>query len=365
MLQKGKITIRQLTIFVMLYTVGSAILIIPSILAAKAKQDAWIAALIGIGLGLLVIPVYMALGKRFPNMTFAEYSEVILGKWLGKATFAIFFFYVFIIAVLTLRNIGDFLTTQIMQQTPIQAIHICVMVVVIMGVKLGLEPLARAAELFFPWVILLLMMLFVLLAPQVEMKNMQPILEEGFFPVLKATISIFTFPFLGTVTFLMILPAVNRIEKAGRALFTGMLLGGLVLTVITVLSITVLGADQVARNSFPSYAIARKINIGNFLERIEAILAIIWILTIYFRLSIMHYALVQGIAVSLRLRSHRFLTIPLGVIIVGFSIFTVPNSTYLATFNKTTLPLFVFTIGLLLPLLLLLVAVLRKVSRAN
>jgi spore germination protein KB len=297
-------------------------------------------------------------------MTLAEYSEMILGKWLGKAAFALFFIYVFITAVLTLRNIGDFLTTQIMQQTPIQAIHICVMLVVIMGVKLGIEPLARAAELFFPWVILLLIMLVVLLAPQVELKNMQPVLEEGLLPVLKATILTFAFPFLGTVTFLMIYPAVNQIEKAGRAVFTGMLLGGLILTLITVISISVLGPDQVARHSFPSYAIARKINIGHFIERIEAILGIIWILTIYFRLSLMHYVLVLSLAESLRLREHRFLALPLGVVIVAFSIFSVPNITYLSTFNKTTMPLLVFTIALLL-LLLLLVAVLRKVNRAK
>lgn len=364
MLEKGRISIRQLTIFVMLYTVGSAILIIPSILASNAKQDAWIAALSGMCLGLLVIPMYMALAKRFPKMTLAEYSEMILGKWLGKAAFALFFIYVFITTVLTLRNIGDFLTTQIMLQTPIQAIHICVMLVVIMGVKLGIEPLARAAELFFPWIILLLIMLFVLLAPQVEFKNLQPVLEEGFLPVLKATIPTFAFPFLGAVTFLMIYPAVNQIEKAGRAVFTGMLLGGLVLTVITVISLSVLGPDQVARHSFPSYAIARKINIGHFLERIEAMLAIIWILTIYFRLSLMHYVLVLGIAESLRLRSYRFLALPLGVVIVAFSIFLVPNITYLSAFNKTTMPILVFTIALLL-LLLLLVAVLRKVNRAK
>ncbi|MDF2717662.1 MAG: yndE 2, partial [Paenibacillus sp.] len=108
-----------------------------------------------------------------------------------------------------------------------------------------------------------------------------------------------------------------------------------------------------------------KINIGHFLERIEAILAIIWILTIYFRLTVMHYALVLGIAESLRLRAHRFLALPLGVVIVAFSIFSVPNSTYLSTFNKTTLPIFIFTIALLLPFLLLLVAVLRKVNRAK
>ncbi|MBP1992239.1 GerAB/ArcD/ProY family transporter [Paenibacillus eucommiae] len=360
MLEKGKISVRQFTILVTLYLVGSAILIIPSILASKAKQDAWIAAIAAVCLSLLIIPLYIALGKRFPNMTFAEYSEVILGRWLGKVAIALFLIYVFVSAALTLRNIGDFMTTQIMQDTPIQAVHILFMIVVVMGVKLGLEPLARAAELFFPFIVLLIIILVLLIAPQMKMVNLQPVLDEGFFPVLKATIAFSTFPFLGSVTFLMIFPAVNRIEKAGKALFIGVLLAGVILTVIAVVGISVIGADHAARSSFPSYEIARRINIGDFLERIEAIMAIIWFLTIFFRLSIMHYVLSLGIAQTLRLSQYQVLAIPLGVFIIPFSIFLVPNTTYLSTFNKITLPVFIFTIALLLPLLLLIVAVFRK-----
>lgn len=109
MLESGKISGRQFSIIVMLYLIGSAILIIPSILAAEAKQDAWIAALLTIGIALLFIPVYISLGTRFPNKTFAEYIEVIFGKWLGKAV-SLFFFILFplLIAALTLRNIRDF-----------------------------------------------------------------------------------------------------------------------------------------------------------------------------------------------------------------------------------------------------------------
>jgi spore germination protein KB len=360
MLEKGKISIRQFTILVTLYMVGSAILIIPSILASKAKQDAWIAAIAAVCLGLLVIPLYIALGKRFSNMTIAEYSEVILGRWLGKTAFALFFIYVFISAALTLRNIGDFMTTQILEDTPIYAVHILFMIVVVMGVKLGLEPLARAAELFFPWIVLLIIVLVLLLTPQMKMVNMQPVLVEGFFPVLKATIPFSTFPFLGAVTFLMIYPTVNRIEKAGKALFVGVLLGGVILTVIAVVCIAVIGPDQAARHVFPSYEMARRINIGDFLERFEAIMAIIWILTIYFRMTIMHYVLALGIAQTLRIREYQVLAIPLGVILVVFSIFIVPNSTYLSTFNQITLPIFIFTIALLLPLILLIVAIFRK-----
>lgn len=41
---QGKISARQLMILTTLYTVGSAILIIPSGMAFVAKQDAWLAA---------------------------------------------------------------------------------------------------------------------------------------------------------------------------------------------------------------------------------------------------------------------------------------------------------------------------------
>lgn len=41
---QGKISARQLMILTILYTVGSAILIIPSGMAFVAKQDAWLAA---------------------------------------------------------------------------------------------------------------------------------------------------------------------------------------------------------------------------------------------------------------------------------------------------------------------------------
>lgn len=360
MLEKGKISVRQFSMIVAFFIVGSAILIIPSILTAKAKQDAWISAVLSVGIGLLIIPLYNALGKRFPDMNFAQYCEVILGRWPGKAVFLLFLTYPFIGAALTLRNIGDFMSTQILRETPIQAIHILFIAVVVMGVRLGLEPLARAAELFFPWISMLSVVLIVLVSPQMKGVNMLPLLENGFMPVVKGSIPFITFPFLGTVVFLMLFPAVNRIEKAGKAMFAGELVGGLLLIVITILGITVIGPEQLVRSSFPSYEIARRISIGDFLERIEAIMAIIWVLTIFFRLSVLIYVLTLGLAQAFNFREHRFLAVPIGFVIVPCSIFFVPNSTYLSNFNKTILPVYLPTFGLFLPFLLLVVAVIRK-----
>ncbi|MDQ6420225.1 endospore germination permease [Paenibacillus sp. LHD-117] len=366
MVQKHqKITNRQFAIIVALYIIGIAILIIPSYLTVAAKQDAWIAAILTVGAALAIIPLYNALGRRFPDKTFAEYTEEILGRWIGKAVSFLFFIgFPFLIAALTLRGIGDFMTTQVIPETPIQAVHILFMAVVVMGARLGLEPLVRAAEIFFPWIMLLFALLVVFISPQIKLDNLLPIMEGGIKPIVMASIPFFSFPFLDLAMLLMIYPYVNQTEKAGKAMFIGVLIGGIILCVITALSILVLGADQTARNTFPSYVITKNISIGDFLERIEAIMAIIWFITSYFRLALLFYITALGLTQCLNLRDYKVITLPLAMIVLVFSITAAPHSIYLMNFIPVG-GVYAPTYGLLLPILLLSVAVVRKKGSHN
>ncbi|GJM76968.1 hypothetical protein HMSSN036_91840 [Paenibacillus macerans] len=63
------ISLRQLTIVTILFTVGSAILITPSGMAESARQDAWIAGLIGIGAGLPLVWMMAKLVNLYPQKT--------------------------------------------------------------------------------------------------------------------------------------------------------------------------------------------------------------------------------------------------------------------------------------------------------
>nr|WP_319800740.1 GerAB/ArcD/ProY family transporter [Brevibacillus borstelensis] len=101
MLEQGKINIRQLTVLVIAFTMGTSFLLGPSPLALEAKQNAWIAAIIGIVIDLVLIVMYVALGNLFPGMTLAQYSEKILGKWPGKLISLLFFsFFIFLSALM-------------------------------------------------------------------------------------------------------------------------------------------------------------------------------------------------------------------------------------------------------------------------
>ncbi|WP_232696505.1 GerAB/ArcD/ProY family transporter [Brevibacillus daliensis] len=366
MLEKGKIGSRQLTILVILYTIGDSILVIPSIVASEAKQDAWISGIFSVAIApLLVVFLYDALRKCYPDLSLVEYSQKILGKWLGIAISLVFISYFFITTATYLREIGDFMTSHIMSETPIQVIMFLFMSIVLMATRLGLEPLARSAEILFPFVVLLLSSLMIFLLPEIQFQNLQPVLEEGLKPVIRGSISFLILPFMEPVAVLMILPFVSQKDRIRKSLFVGQWLAGSVLIIITMLAILVLGADSTARQIYPSYQLAKKINIANFLTRLEAILAVIWFTTMFIRLSLFFYVTVLGLAQTLKLQDYRSLVFPLGMILIVFTLIMAPNIVYYNNLISDIWPFYAMTVGFLLPLLLLTIAKVQKNDGSN
>lgn len=361
MLQE-KISRNQFAILVMMFTVGSSILILPSGLAAEAKQDAWIAALIAIAVGVALVVLYTALGNRYSTMTLPEYSEIILGKWLGKMVSILYFAFFFLLSALVLRNIGDFLSTYELPHTPIAVTHIVFLLVVIMSIRLGLETFSRTAEFFFPWVIALIFVLLFAIAPQIELKNLQPIMGEGVKPIIRASIPFVGSPILELVVFLMVIPAINRKQGGKMGFLTGYLMGGIVLFLVSIFTVLVLGVDVTSRKIYPSYTLAKQINIGNFIQRVEAIASFLWFITIFIKLSLSFYASAFCLAHILKLKDYRVVIFPLAIIMLVLSLVAYPNTAYFLTFVSATWPFLALMYGLILPLLLFLISSFTKKS---
>lgn len=124
--------------------------------------------------------------------------------------------------------------------------------------------------------------------------------------------------------------------------------------------VTVLGFEKTAGEIYPSYELTKKINIGNFIQRIEGLIASLWIITLYFKTTLYFYAAVLGMAQILNLKDYRPLTLPLGMIAVVLSLVIFPNIIYQKYFDFTTGNSLTLSIGLFLPLLLIVVYAIRK-----
>ncbi|MFC5447467.1 GerAB/ArcD/ProY family transporter [Paenibacillus aestuarii] len=361
-----KITVRQFAVIVMIFTIGTTILISPSGLAAITKQDAWLAAILGVALSLLIVCLYNRISDYFPDMTLVEYNEKVFGKVLGKMFSLFFILFSFLGAATVLFHLGNFITTQVMPETPIEAVIIVFAIIVVMGVRLGVETLVRAAEIFFPWIIMLFTILVVSLLPNIRIEKLQPMFTTGGKSLLKAAISLAGTTSLPLIVLLMVFPAhVNRYLKAKKAFLLATLLGGTCFVIITFICISVLGALNTERHMYPSYALAKQINIGNFLERVEILIAGIWFLTVYFKTTFYLYSSVMGLAQLLNIEDYRPLVMPIGMILVVCSLVIYPNVAYMTEFDTETWVPVALTIGLMYPLLILGVAAFRESMTKN
>ncbi|MEC0228994.1 GerAB/ArcD/ProY family transporter [Paenibacillus alba] len=363
MIEKGQIGVHQFTILTILFTVGSSILIAPSELAYEARTDAWIAALLGLLVGLLLVILFYTLGSRFAGKTLVAYCEELLGKWLGKAISFLYFCFFFILATLVLRNLGDFITTQVLVDTPLQFTHIFFLTIVILGIRNGLETFTRTSEIFLPWVLLFFFLMFIFLPSQFDPKFVLPVLGYGLKPIIRASVPLIGTPYLELVVFLVIIPFVKTTKKLGKSFLIGVSIGGSLLVLISLFSILVLGDKLTAVQMYPSYSLAKKISIGSFLERLEVIMAGIWFITIYFKLTICFYAATMTFGEIFKLKEVKQLYLPLGMVLIVFSIVSFPDVAYFIQFASKIWVFYSGTFGLVIPLILLALAFYRKKTK--
>ncbi|MNV67112.1 Spore germination protein YndE [compost metagenome] len=193
-----------------------------------------------------------------------------------------------------------------------------------------------------------------------EIVRILPLLEDGIKPVLRGSISISAYTFLEPVVFLMFLPYVNQQKKITKALLQGCFLGGIIIFLTVTVSVLVLGPDLTTRDIYPSYNIARRISVGGIFERVEAMIALMWMLTLFIEVTLYFYAFVLGLSQLLNLKEFRVLTLPTGMILIALAPLIAPNYTYYNAVFDNYWVYYIITFGLFLPLVLLSVGMFRR-----
>jgi spore germination protein KB len=203
-LDNGKITAHQFKVLVILIFLGTAVLLMPGTLATAAKQDAWIAAGLGTVGSLALVWFYSIVGKQIGNLTLIGYIKKVFGRRIGAAVSFVFVSFLYLNSATLVWVVGSFMTTQLMTETPVMVINSIYMAVVVVGSRLGLETTARCGEILFPWVIGGLIFLLLFSVPEVDIKNVQPLLEGGIKPIIQGAVIFQAFISLTLAVLLMI-----------------------------------------------------------------------------------------------------------------------------------------------------------------
>ncbi|MBE3581237.1 MAG: endospore germination permease [Thermoanaerobacteraceae bacterium] len=339
----------------------TAILFLPSLLVSRAQQDAWISVIVAT---LLTVPLAVLIGwllGRFPGKTLFQASEAILGKILGKA-FTLLYVLAFVqLNAIILREFGEFLVAAVMPETPLIVFTATLAALAIYASRNGIEVIARSTQFILPLMVSFFVIVLVLAAPKMSLRNLFPLFEGGIRPILGG--AIITWGFTGEIIVMAIIGGfIHPPQGVKRSLFLGLAGIPVFLTLAVIGGLLVFGAFEAGRLTFLAFSLARVISIGNFLERIEVLFMAIWVGGVFIKVTLNLYIAALGLATAANLTEYRPLCAPLAALTVVLSTWLFDSLTRVFFFVEQVFPIWALIWEFIIPFSLGFMALVRKVE---
>ncbi len=351
-----------MTLLTFTFVISTGTLFIPAIVAQKAGQDGWISVLIGGFAGVLVVLIVTSLGLRHPEKSLIEYSEIIIGKWPGKVIgFVYILFYLHLTSII-IREISSTIQSTLLPNSSLQGITIIIFLASAYSVKMGLETITRANVLNLIVTFMAIFIVLFLLLKDMNPEMLTPVLGSGIVPVLKGSFSPAGW-FCEGVSIAFIMPFINKPKETRLCSLIGILWAAVTLSFMAALVFMVFGPQFTSILTFPTLEAVRYINVGQYIQRVEIMFLMPWIVSNYIKICFFYYITVLIISKWFKIEKTKTLVIPIGLVIFTMSLALFKNSVDLSSFLTQAWGFYSLPIELGIPALLLSIELIRKKGR--
>lgn len=285
-----KISNLQLSLLVANFVFSSAVISLPQVIVQISGQNGWLVPIIIFP--VLILLIYMVFGrKKNIEKLHHLFSIEKKGSVLDKVFIVFFFITVLLVFVRDLRGVVDFVASVLLPTTPIDMITILSVLVILYIAMAGLEVVTRINSLNFGLLMITILILPLLLLNEIDINNLQPV------PSLRTAAAVskslfLSFASMGEIfLFLIVISCVKPIESARKSVLFGTSLSVLLFFIILFLEISVLGVKVVREATYPSFIMIQQINLTDFLDRLDPIIVVLWLPTIFTKIAFLLYAM--------------------------------------------------------------------------
>lgn len=356
-----KISSLQLIYIMSGYVLGTAMILG---LGAEVKQDAWIFTLMGMSCSVILMFIYTSLATYYPGDSLIQMIPKLVGKFIAYPIVILYILHFIYSAARGYRELGELIVTTILTDTPMFFVVFSFMLLMIYCLKGGIEIFGRMSELLFPIYIISLVLIWLLLfsVEQFNLDHLLPIFGNGAQPVLKEVFpNGINFPFGETIVILMFIPFLKTQQKIRRIGITIILIGGLLLTINTVLMIAVLGPELYSRDVYKLLATTQMVSVADFLERFDILVILLMVSGVFFKVGGFTFAATVAISQLFKLKQYRSVTIGVTPVILFLSFVSATSYVeHLEIGFKYYIPYVHTLLQIIFPILFIGIAFIRK-----
>ncbi|WP_424767749.1 GerAB/ArcD/ProY family transporter [Paenibacillus sp. sgz302251] len=249
-----------------------------------------------------------------------EATEEIWGPFFGTLMNLAYFCFFFMITFLVLREFAEILRTVILPNTPINVILISLLLTVSVAAHSGIEAVGRFCWLTVGLIVgSIFLVLICGLMTHAEPNALFPFWGKGKEQILKLGI-VKSSLFSEMLVFGFLLPRMRKSQEWGRAIWWCMAVSALTLFSTTIIYLFVFPYPTAIRLNVPMYEVSRLIFFGRWIQRLESLFLIVWLISAAMKLAIGLYCTAATMSKILRLPKFQPLVFPLALLVYGFAL---------------------------------------------
>lgn len=311
-------------------------------------------------MGLFLL-LYFKLYSKFKDKDIIDISEMVGGNFLKYVIALLIIGYLFSVSIFTLSEFNENMRNILFSDAPPAYISLLFIIAVFLGALLGIKGVFRVSALVTPIIILGFVAMLLSLLDNIDIMNFTPVFGNGIEKIFLNGATRFG-RYESLAVFSLIAPNLKNLNKTIGKTF------GLVSFFIIISFFLLLGIipyPTVTENYFPLYEITRLISYGRFIQRVESIFVLIWLVATFIYLTIAVLFIVNILKKVFNIEYYKRLISPVLIIILSISLML---SSYIQVINMRNI-LFIYITPFLLfifPLAILIVAnVKEKKGRKN
>ncbi|MFE4240157.1 spore germination protein [Peribacillus butanolivorans] len=305
---KDRITTSQATVILINFIVGTGLLTLPRTSAEQVKTpDIWITVILGGLIAMMAGVIMVKLSQQFPEKTFYQYSQEIVGKWVGGLLSLLIVCYFLTASSFQARSLMEVTGYFLLEGTPTWAIILPFMWVSLYLIMDGINPIARLFEIILPITLVFFLLVALMSIKLFEIDNLRPVLGTGVIPVLKG-VKTTSLAFVGPEIMLLLLPFMKQPNKAVKVVLVGVSIPLIFYVITVVMVIGALSVDGVVTRTWPTLDLIRSFEVsGLIFERFESLLLVIWIMQMFTTFTLAYYAAALGLSQLFKKNIHPFM----------------------------------------------------------
>ncbi len=349
----------QLAMIVIMAVIGAGAFHFINDAVMAGGNNSWLILILYGFVNIAAAWILITLSKRFPEKSFPEYIQEIIGVIPGKIVTIIFVGYLLIIISFEIREFTEVAKMFLLPRTPTEIIMLTLILTCVYVVRGGVECVSRVVEVLFP---LLFIPFFLILLPgigTVDLTNIFPVFRHMGSGTVKMLPQM-PHAFRGTELLLFYIGFMKKPQKAYKPVTIGLMFVTFFYAVIILLSMGMFGVKGTTREIWPLISYIRNIQSpGLFMERLEGVALSLWVMTVYSTIVLGYFASSYSISKVVGTKEHRQYVLPLVIVIFYIALQPAGLAQLYDWGNlmyKYISSIFIYV----LPLILLAIAALRK-----